>query len=282
LVTTPRHIVFASRRLTASTGATKAVCATPAPDQNPLAMVAVLGIATDELRMAWDEHGRQGVVIVAVLTLHVLFLLALLMRGSPRVIAQGSTQRVPVLFFIENQTRPEVVPPASITPSQPVLRSVPPATIVDSGVSGEPASSTTPPAGAPTIDWRTQAARSATAAVDEAIRQETRKCDPSERPNSFLPPCTRREHKFEWKEPRVGFSGGLPFIRLGERCAVGLGFFGCGFGAKPPANGDLFEHMDDPERDRSSVPALAEPHSQRQHVPSLPAPDSGRSDIAQE
>lgn len=232
--------------------------------------------------MAWDEHGRQGVVIVAVLALHVLFLLALLMRGTVRVIAQGSTHRDSELFFIADQTRPEAVhPPASITPSQPPLRFVPPTTIIESG-SGEPASSVTPPVGAPTIDWRTQAARSATAAVDQAIRQETRDCDPSERPNSFLPPCTRREHKFEWAEPRVGFSGGLPFIRLGERCAVGLGFFGCGFGAKPPANGELFEHMDDPERDRSSVPALDDPHSRRQHVPSLPAPDSGRSDIAQE
>jgi hypothetical protein len=50
----------------------------------------------------------------------------------------------------------------------------------------------------------------------------------------------------------------LPYIRVGERCAIGLGFFGCGFG-KPPANGNLFDGMDAPDRDRSSVPDPSPP-----------------------
>ena len=53
----------------------------------------------------------------------------------------------------------------------------------------------------------------------------------------------------------MGFSGGLPYVRVGERCVIALGFFACGFGGPPPAKGDLFEGMDDPERDRSSVPS---------------------------
>jgi hypothetical protein len=110
---------------------------------------------------------------------------------------------------------------------------------------------------AATIDWTAQATEAAAAVVDKAIREETRKCDPSGSPQSFLPPCHPKTKKFEWNpEPgRVGFSGGLPYVRVGEHCAIGLGFFACGFGAKPPANGDLFEGMDDPERDRSSVPS---------------------------
>lgn len=219
--------------------------------------------------------------MATVLALHLLFLLALLMRDTGRAITRVSAHRDPTLFFIEDEPRPAVAEPQpSITPRQPVIRPDPLPTAIERGIAGEPPNQgpITPPSEAPAIDWRTQGTQAASDAVDKAIRQETRECDPSDRPDSFLPPCTHREHKFEWnpEEPRVGFSGGLPFIRLGERCAIGLGFFGCGFGKKPPANGELFEHMDDPERDRSSVPALDDPHSQRQHVPSMPGPDSTR------
>ncbi|WP_218042775.1 hypothetical protein [Steroidobacter gossypii] len=215
---------------------------------------------------------------MAVLTLHGLFLLALLMRDYGRVITRASVHRNPTLFFIEEVPRLAVTEPQPSLALQPAV--VQPPTAIAPIDAGESANTpaVTPSTETPAIDWRTQATQAASDAVNKAIRQEARKCDPSEKPDSFLPPCTRREHKFEWnpEEPRVGFSGGLPYIRLGERCAIGLGFFGCGFGAKPPANGDLFEHMDDPERDRSSVPALDDRHSQRQHVPSLPEPDSAR------
>jgi hypothetical protein len=49
-------------------------------------------------------------------------------------------------------------------------------------------------------------------------------------------------------------SGGLPYMEIGKRCAIGLGFFGCGIGELPPPNGHLFDGMDDPDRERSSVP----------------------------
>jgi len=45
----------------------------------------------------------------------------------------------------------------------------------------------------------------------------------------------------------------LPYVRLGEQCVLGLGFFGCAFGRAPPES-HLFDGLKDPDRPRSSVP----------------------------
>ena len=61
----------------------------------------------------------------------------------------------------------------------------------------------------------------------------------------------------EWngkEDRRVGFASGLPFVRLGKRCVVGLGFFACNPGELPEVNGHLLDDMKDPERATSSVP----------------------------
>lgn len=107
---------------------------------------------------------------------------------------------------------------------------------------------------APRIDW----SRAAESVAAQAARAPgaVPECEPTGRPDSKLPPCPERGRPFEWRrEPRaVEFSGGLPYVRLGKRCAVGLGFFGCGIGKLPEANGALFEGMQDADRERSSVP----------------------------
>ena len=46
----------------------------------------------------------------------------------------------------------------------------------------------------------------------------------------------------------------LPYMELGKRCVIGLGFFGCGIGKLPEPDGTLFDDMDDPNRPRDSVP----------------------------
>lgn len=82
-------------------------------------------------------------------------------------------------------------------------------------------------------------------------------CNRDGRPGASLPPCPKAPREFEWRpeEPRVGLAGGvLPYVRLGKRCVVGLGFFGCGVGPLPESNDALFEDMDHPDRPRSSVP----------------------------
>jgi len=115
----------------------------------------------------------------------------------------------------------------------------------------EGASTSVPGTGAP-IDWSEAGRRAAAAAAEKMSIPERSRCDSTGLSDPELPNC-KPPPEFKWAPPKAGFSGGLPYVRLGERCAVGLGFFGCSLG-KPPARGDLFSGMDDPERERSSVP----------------------------
>jgi len=200
--------------------------------------------------MTGEHFTQRSVAFVVVVALHLLFLLLLWIREP---LTLGVTDEAPssVLFFVDT-------PKPTVTTAPPVQSSsAQPARIAIDEPSLPEETSTAPEPSTPsaTIDWTAQASAAAAAVVDKAIHEETRKCDPSDSPKSFLPPCHPKTRKFEWAEPRAGFSGGLPYVRVGERCVIALGFFGCGFGAKPPANGDLFEGMDDPERDRSSVPS---------------------------
>ena len=115
----------------------------------------------------------------------------------------------------------------------------------------EPTAISLTPAG-PQVDWANEAetvARSRSAATTI-----TRNCDDTDRP-STQPKC-KRSHSFQWNpEPSpVGIEGFLPYVRLGKRCVVGLGFFGCAAGELPGANGHLFDQLHDPDRPESSVP----------------------------
>lgn len=90
----------------------------------------------------------------------------------------------------------------------------------------------------------------------QLLEELRRKCENSNVPGLPPPECRPRSYENRWKpEPgRFGLSGGLPYVRLGKRCAVGLGFFGCAIGNLPPPDGSLFDDMSDPNRPRSSVP----------------------------
>jgi hypothetical protein len=111
-------------------------------------------------------------------------------------------------------------------------------------------SSTTNSATAPYVNWSEEARRAAAAAAENVPIPDRSKCDSTGLSDPALPNC-KPSAQFKWAPPKAGFSGGLPYINLGDRCVIGLGFFGCALG-KPPANGDLFDGMDDPERDRGS------------------------------
>lgn len=197
---------------------------------------------------------RRFIALAVVVALHCLFLLLILLE--PIIVIVVDSGPSSDLFFVQSERqRPTVT---TVPPVQTLTPLVGPL-VISEPREPEQTSLAPTPSNAPTttIDWTAHATEAAAAIVDKSIREETRKCDPSDSPNSFLPPCNPRTKQFEWnpEPPRVGFSGGLPYVRIGERCAIGLGFFGCGFGEPPPANGDLFEGMDDPERDRSSVPS---------------------------
>ena len=105
------------------------------------------------------------------------------------------------------------------------------------------------------IDWQNEAQRAAGAVIEQSREPGPRAFGPRE-----SAPAEKKERVFEWnpEPPRVGMSGLLPYVRVGERCVIGLGFFACGLGDLPAPNGALFDGMDDPNRARSSVPELEE------------------------
>jgi hypothetical protein len=109
----------------------------------------------------------------------------------------------------------------------------------------------------PPVDWEKEAQRiGRSASIDS--QSSGRACDDSGRPGSMLPKCNRPPRAFKWNpEPkRVGFAGPLPYVRLGDRCVLGLGFFGCGVGDLPKAESHLFDDFRSPERPSSSVPSV--------------------------
>ena len=112
----------------------------------------------------------------------------------------------------------------------------------------------------PNVDWYKEAEQVAKEHTDELVAANKRTCDPnqSDRPGSLLPKCKKNTVQHEWnpKEARVGVQGLIPYVRLGKRCVVGLGFFGCALGKLPEADGHVFDDMRDPDRPQSSVPDI--------------------------
>jgi len=141
-------------------------------------------------------------------------------------------------------SRPSAAQPSSAAPASPEAR----------------ASAITLPQEPARIDWDLAAVVAADDLVDEILQHEGRKCDDSDKPGSGLPKCKKPRSHFEWSEEpkRAGFENGLPYVRLGKHCILILGLVGCALGAEPAANGHLFDDLKDPDRDRSSVPDIAD------------------------
>lgn len=116
-----------------------------------------------------------------------------------------------------------------------------------------------PPA-IPPIDWYLEGERVVHATGAEWTEPNEPKCRASDHPGSLRPECREPKRPSDWEpEPeKAGFAGLLPYVRLGKRCVIGLGFFGCGIGKLPEPNGDVFDAMNDPDRPRSSVPDVDE------------------------
>lgn len=108
------------------------------------------------------------------------------------------------------------------------------------------------------IDWDREATRVARQSAEASVHA-SRVCDEAGRPGSPLPKCPKPKPGFEWyPQPKaVEFSGLLPYVRVGKHCVVGLGFFGCAVGDIPPAYGQLFSGLGDPDRAVRSVPDTA-------------------------
>jgi hypothetical protein len=212
------------------------------------------------VRIESSGRGRRLVILLIVAGLHALMLLALI-RARPEHRALAEDQALTLIFI------PEVLRRIHLAPLPPITSTPRPMRAEDAAPPGMPATaqgSASPVSPAPAIDWQREAAQSAAVTVDEEIRRETRRCSSSDTDPAWLPKCNRpAQPDFDWAPPRAGFSGGLPYVRVGEKCVVTIGLFACAFGGDPPVNGDLFESMRDPERDRSSVPDVSAPGQQR-------------------
>jgi hypothetical protein len=208
---------------------------------------------------AGSRSFRDCVVWAVIIGGHVLLIAYFTMnKRSAQVSADVASPGT--LFFIDLPPRPSTAEPV---PDVPQLAS---ASMIDPGLpppaidSGSTAI-TLPPVeeGAPgtsAIDWKREAERSAHAVVENAAKSREKHIG-EHPPSPFQEKPKPKE--FDWDpEPAIaGFAAGfIPYVRIGQRCVVGLGFLGCALGKKPPANGHLFDGMHDPNRQRSSVPDI--------------------------
>jgi hypothetical protein len=108
----------------------------------------------------------------------------------------------------------------------------------------------------PPIDWDGEGEQVAKSQAALIFKQLKRDCDESALRGEQRPKCRKYKKPDAWKpEPKkFGIDGGLPYVRLGKRCVLGLGFFGCAVGKLPEADGHVFDDMREPDRPRSSVP----------------------------
>lgn len=78
-------------------------------------------------------------------------------------------------------------------------------------------------------------------------------------PTTARKPCESPKSSFVWNPeiPHAGFTKTpipLPFVQLGKRCIVGLGFFGCNLGDLPEPNSHLFDDVKEGKTVKSSIP----------------------------
>jgi hypothetical protein len=189
------------------------------------------------------------VAVGLVLSVHVL--LALLMVFGSRVRPRTPEEFIAFFGLWVEPPLPKTPTAPDAPPPRQAVRPVAPGAVPAAPVTEAPSSAITLP---PTIDW-----------LGEAAAFGRRRAEPKG-PDTFSPPpetvrkaCTPPESSFVWNPelPRAGFTRTpipLPFVRLGERCVVGLGFFGCNVGALPKANSHLFDDMEEGKTRESSVP----------------------------
>jgi hypothetical protein len=193
----------------------------------------------------------------AVLLAHLVIILALLRIDRRARSEQAQEQRTGILYLL---SVPQEVPPPP-TPARaashprrtrvrgPVVPSDTPLIALPAEPPQEPSATRRP-----NVDWyreAEEAARSAAGGPAPAARPGS-----GDHPHSPYREC-KPQPQFAWNpEPKtVDIAGGLPFVRIGKRCVIGLGFFGCAIGELPKANGQLLEPAREENVPRTSVPA---------------------------
>jgi len=204
-------------------------------------------------------RGRYA-IFGLVIVLHAV-LVTLVLRQHDGIELQHQSNASPLILLTPTAA---VVPPSSVPPAADEKRSAKasakqsPPTSGDFAISFDSQAAPSPD-GLPLrlgVDWDQEVAAVANSQSESIFKELRRVCEEAARRGEQPPGCHRYRKPDAWSpEPKkFGFAGGLPFVRLGKRCILGLGFFGCGVGKLPEADGHVLDDMRDPDRPRSSVP----------------------------
>ena len=195
-----------------------------------------------------------------VIVVHAL-LVALVLRQQGKIALQHASNALPLILLTPTAPLP---PPSALAPAKSTESRSAASPKRAEPVTGEFAISLdTQPAPSSDalplrlgVDWDHEAATVADSQATSIFKELKRVCAEAARRGEEPPGCHRYRKPDPWSpEPKkFGFAGGLPFVRLGKRCILGLGFFGCGVGKLPESNGHVLDEMRDPDRPRSSVP----------------------------
>ena len=209
-----------------------------------------------------DAIKRLGFWAVVIGLHGALVLLFSVDRTDERGEAEAEPRRAMTVVFLDTPLEPvpekEEPPPPERQRVAKTKARAPDAAEASTSVDTPAGTAIGIPSESPSIDWEHEREVTAQAMLPELLKQNQSKCEAERRPGSLLPKCRQPAKDPQWEpEPSVfGIEGLLPFMRLGKRCVVGLGFFGCAIGKLPEANSHVFDAMRDPDREHSSVPEV--------------------------
>jgi hypothetical protein len=197
---------------------------------------------------------RPAAIVLVLLAHGFLILLFTLARTS-----RDEPEQQLVFISLSPQMRtvekviPQVLPQQQPSPRRPApvtaTVTLPPASTAPSTAINAPVESNAPgESPRPNIDWRAEAA-----AVAGRHATPTPPAEFAPPPKALRKPCEKKKSSWEWKEKGYGIAP-LPYVKLGKRCVIGLGFFGCALQKPPEANSHLLDDMRDGKTAPSSVP----------------------------
>ena len=211
--------------------------------------------------------GRRYAVLGFVIAAHGL-LVVLLLERQEKINAQVDSSVAPLIFLslpapiqrADNATPPVAAKPERSAALPARARSSPSNAITNLNLQALPFPSDSLPLGLG-LDWDHEAQHAANSQAESLFKELRQLCEEAALRGETPPGCRHYRAPDPWKpEPKkFGFAGGLPYMRLGKRCIIGLGFFGCGVGKLPEANGHVLDDMRDPDRPYSSVPDPNDP-----------------------
>jgi len=211
----------------------------------------------DSLRISRFEGRplRKGVVWIVIVSGHaLLFLIFERDSNRPAHITVRNAEDRSELFFVNLPKAAEEQPAISPKSKPPRRVRLPERSSMDTTIAVTPEDSS---AIRPPVDWYSEAETVARLSIEKGASNARVF---GEIPKSPYRRCVKKASSFRWEsEPqKAGMIGIFPYVRLGKRCLVSIGFFGCALGELPKANGKLFDDMHDPETQESSVPSLDE------------------------